>query len=149
MAETRIPKFVTFGNGGDVVYYSAYCRCSGYGTPDSPHAAKGEEMPDGTPVLDKRPALETEAGYSWVFRGPMLNPDLVDGDLEECPTPDPAFAEALGIGSKQWGGLLQLQSAKVDRGPLDFVSISEYMDGWRSRGARSGHYESGQIVWDN
>ena len=150
MPESRIPKFVSFANGGDVVYYSANCRCSGYGTPDRPHAAHPEEMPDGTPVIDKRPALETAAGYAWVFRGPMLNPDLPDDQFDPCPAPSLMFAEAMAQSSTTFAGMLALQKcATTERGPLDQVSIAEYVAGWKERGARSGRYLAGAIVWDD
>lgn len=147
-----VAKFVKFGRGGDTVYYGGGCVGSGYGTPESPHAAKPAEIPDGTPVIDIRDAVETKAGYSWVFCGPMLNPDMPDGAIDYCPEPSGIMANAMAETS--YGGLLTIQ--KVQRsaepkaaGALDHVGIADYIAGWRQRGARVGQYVGGQIVWDN
>lgn len=139
------PKFVKFGNGGDVVYYSANCTSSGYGTPERPHAAK--DIPDGVPALDIRPALETDAGYSWVFKGPMLNPDLPDNAVDRCPQPSAFFAAGLHE-SFQTLLLIHESTAKETAGALDCVSISEFVAGWVKLGAKFGHYKNGFPVWE-
>ena len=61
----RIAKLVCFGQGGDSVEYGSGCSGSGYGTPENPHAANpGPDciIPDGTPAIDKRAAVDTDAG---------------------------------------------------------------------------------------
>lgn len=145
----RTAKLVCFGRGGDSVEYGNGCRGSGYGTPERPHASAGCIIPDGTPAIDKRPAIETDEGFNWVFKGPMCNPDLVDDEVTECP--EPSGALVAGVSGNQYGALLTLQHAHkaVSRtpGPLDFVSIRQYVEGWRRVGARIGHYENGVIVW--
>lgn len=79
MAETI--KLVTFGKGGDMAYCGGpyRTRIGGYGTPERPHAAEStpeHPIPDGTPALDLRPAVETIEGARWAIRGPMLDPDM-------------------------------------------------------------------------
>ena len=149
-AMERTAKLVCFGRGGDSVEYGGGCHGSGYGTPENPHASAGCIIPDGTPAIDKRPAIETDEGFNWVFKGPMCNPDLVDDEVTECP--EPSWALAAGVSGNQYGALLTLQHAhkatQRTPGPLDYVSIRQYVEGWRQRGARIGHYQGGVIVWD-
>jgi hypothetical protein len=86
-----IAKLVTFGRGGDTVYFGAGCTSSGYGSPDRPHAAESRDgliFPDGCPVIDKRAAVDTPEGYHYVFSGPMVNVDLPDGHIDACPLLD-------------------------------------------------------------
>lgn len=146
----RTAKLVCFGLGGDSVEYGGGCRGSGYGSPERPHAAAGENIPDGTPVIDKRPAVATPEGTAWVFKGPMCNPDLPDDVVEECPEPSQALAA--GVSGNGYGTLLAIHGLHKIRnsspGPLDYVSIRKYVEGWREHGARIGHYENGAIVWD-
>lgn len=144
----RIAKLVCFGRGGDSVEYGGGCRGSGYGSPEKPHAAHPDEIPDGTPVIDKRPAVDTAEGYSWVFKGPIVNVDLPDNVVDACPQPSAALAA--GVAGNAYGSLLAMQAAhaKPTPGPLDSVSTQEYIAGWRAVGARIGHYEKGVIVWE-
>lgn len=146
----RTAKLVCFGNGGDSVEYGGGCRGSGYGTPERPHAAEGCVIPDGTPAIDKRAAVNTPEGLAWVFKGPMCNPDLPDDAVEACPEPSQALVA--GIAGNSYGTLMAihgLHKAKESTpGPLDYVSIRQYVEGWREHGARIGHYEGGVIVWD-
>lgn len=146
-------KLVCFGNGGDVVHIGRGHTVSGYGTPERPHAARTRDditYPDGTPVIDKRPAIDTDEGYRWVFRGPMVNVNLADDECDRCPKPSPLFAAA--VAGNAYGTLLAGQATSrakgEQRGPLDDVSTAEYIDGWRKVGARVGHYRDGAIVWD-
>ena len=147
---------VEFGKGGDTVYFAAerganfscYSTATGYGTPEQPHAA--HDIPDGVPAIDVRAAVETEAGFEWAFKGPIVNVDLPDGACEECPKPSPTFAMA--VAKNGFGRALALQAASKKRrptepGPLDRVSVAEYVQGWREHGARVGTYSGGRIVW--
>jgi len=152
MSGSRIAKLVTFGRGGDTVYYSHGVTGSGYGTPESPHAADPAtlEIPDGTPVIDNRAAVLTDSGYAWVFRGPMVDVDLPCGTVDPCPTPSALFASA--VQGNAYGTLLNLHAAhKVVSpapGPLDAVDIQTYVNGWREHGARIGQYHNGVIEWE-
>ncbi len=37
---------------------------------------------EGIPVVDVREAVKTDAGYSWVFKGPLLDVDLADNEID-------------------------------------------------------------------
>jgi hypothetical protein len=79
----------------------------------------------------------------------MVNVDLANGQVDQCPEPSEIFAEA--VAGNPFGRLLALQGAQRTRQiracSLDFVSIAEYLAGWRERGARIGEYRAGTIVW--
>ena len=149
----NVAKLVHFGRGGDTVHFAKGHECSGYGSPENPHAAcnHGDTViPDGCPVVDVREAVETTEGYKWVFKGPMVNVDLADDEVDECPIPSPLFASAMVEGGGSFGGLLAIHAAQravKQRSGLDSVSIREYLDGWREHGARIGEYQNGKIVW--
>lgn len=152
-----IAKLVCFGRGGHSIdfgridhgSYSSTSRLSGYCSPDNPPVSRDDcEIPDGTPVIDKLPAIETEAGYAWVFKGPMVDVDLVDGDCDECPQPSALFATA--VAENAYGGLLAVHAVgrlAGKRGALDSVSLREYIEGWREHGGRIGEYQGGRIIW--
>lgn len=156
----KVAKLVCFGRGGHTIDFGRYewapghtatCTLSGYCSPDKPPQSNWEDViPDGCPVVDKLPAIETAAGYAWVFKGPMVDVDLLDGDCSECPQPSELFAGAMAGNS--YGSLLavhEITRQTQKRGALDHVSIREYIDGWREHGARIGRYESGRIVWES
>ncbi len=156
--DNRACKLVQFGRGGDQVYLARLDKedtwgggmISGYGTPERPHAAEGFHPADGTPVLDVRPALETREGYLFAFKTPMVDPELQDGLIDRMPDPDPLFAEA--VAGNQYGSMLSLQrlhkaSGSKAAGPLDKVSVRQYVAGWAAVGARVGAYRNGEIVW--
>lgn len=153
----QIAKLVEFGRGGDVVELARGSRCSGYGTPENPHAAdpKSYIFPDGTPAIDKRPAIDTEAGYRWVFRGPMVDVDLEPGAVDAIgDISDNIMVRAMmNDPGNEFGTLAAMQIAhtatKREPGPLDFVDIATYIEGWRAVGARIGHYQDNAIVWDD
>jgi hypothetical protein len=147
-------KLVTFGNGGDTVYYSALRTGHGYGNPESPHAADPERhnIPDGTPVIDKREAVNTPEGLKLSISGPMVNVDLEMGEVERCPEPSAILAAGMRAQGGACDSLLKLQAAHRaldddEPGPLDSVSIPQYCMLWRAVGARLGTYMNGQIEW--
>ena len=125
--ETSIAKLVKSGRGCDTVYLGKGHTISGYGSPERPHAGETGKangnliIPDGTPAIDVRAAVETDDGYRWVFKGPMVDVDLPDGGCS-------GYSKAPGA--------------------MDYVSTREYVEGWRQHGARIGHYSGGRIVWD-
>ena len=152
---TRTAKLVCFGLAGDTVEYGGGCCGSRYGTPENPHAAKSSNhnIPDGTPAIDKRPALKTKAGYRWAFQGPMVNVDLQPAQVDRCPTPSPIMVQALTDDpNNEFGQLAVLQAVhqrtSQEPGPLDAVDTRTYIEGWRQRGARIGHYRDGAIIWE-
>lgn len=108
---------------------------------------------EGVPVLDKRAAIETEKGYDWVFKSPMVDVRLPDGEVsklgEVSPIMMPAVAAYGCIGI-----LAETRKCQAARkaGPLDDVSVSEYIQGWIEHGARYGVFTvnpdgSGKITW--
>ena len=152
--DTAPAKLVTFGEGGDSVYFSRGCYSQGYGTPERPHAADpaNRNIPDGTPVIDTTPAVKTKEGFTWALKGPMVNVDLAEGECNPMEIDkDSLVAGAPASTNKTFAFLLALQmTAKhgvPTRGPLDYVSIAEFALGWKEHGARIGHYEAGKIVW--
>ena len=66
--------------------------------------------------------------------------------------PSPVFAAAMAE-APGFGSMLASQAAhgfgQETAGPLDSVSISKYINGWRDHGARIGHYRNGVIVWED
>ncbi len=148
--QDRTAKLVEFAQGGDSVEFGRFCCSSGYGNPDSPHAADPATttIPDGTIAIDKRAAIDTPEGYAWVFKGPMVDVDLPDGGVDPCPQPSALMAGA--VAENAFGALLATHTVTRQtqkRGSLDHVSISEYVQGWADHGARIGHYVDGQIIW--
>lgn len=90
----KVAKLIEFGCGGDRVEYGGGCFGSGYGTPENPRAAQPDDdciIPDDTPAIDKRAAIDTPEGYSWVFKGPMVDVDLPKDDRKDCPQPSALF----------------------------------------------------------
>ncbi|XZE35344.1 hypothetical protein SH501x_000834 [Pirellulaceae bacterium SH501] len=149
-----VAKLVCFGEGGDSVEWGKGCRSSGYGNPERPHAAEpgdDREFPDGTPVIDKRPAVKTPEGYAHVFRGPIVNVDLEDDEVEELPAVSGIMAGAMVEAGGEYGSLLAVHVTQPKSKPraLDFVSKKQYIEGWREVGARIGFYKGGKIVWED
>lgn len=143
-------KLVVYSQSGDRAYCTGQTTCSGYGTPEKPHATEGHCIPDGTPVVDNRAAVDTDIGFGWVFAGPMLDVDLPDGVVNACPMPSLEMAAGL---QGAFGTLAALHTAarleKAPAGPLDMVCVSEYVKGWKEHGARVGHYQNNAIVWED
>ena len=107
----------------------------GYGTPERPHAAiPGNTLaiPRNTPVIDIRDAVFHDAGFKWVFNGPMLKPGIERG-----------YMQRLGSGTMK-------HDQDNPPGGLDFVGVEDFYEGWKQHGARVGHYDAnGVIVWDD
>lgn len=167
-ADKTPAKLVVFGAGGDTVHlgrtllftdghgkqtYSGSATVQGYGDPERPHAADPDKynIPDGTPALDLREAVRTPEGYKWVFKGPMVDVELADGEAEPFKPGDLCITRSLAEANGSFAAMLALQAVskygRQKRGPLDQVSIAEYLLGWQEHGARIGHYEKGRIVW--
>lgn len=149
MRKQGMARLITFGNGGHQKYYNGRCKLSGYDRPDDYEVHPHED--EGAVLLNKLPALQTEAGFKWVFAGPMVNVDLEDGECLPCPDTSGIMATALKESGNNYGRLLQIHEAapKTARGSLDEVSIAEYVAGWVERGAISGRVVDGVIVWDH
>ena len=167
MNSKQIVGLVCFGKGGDTVYYKKIKgdswsggTGSGYGNPDKPHAAdfskeskQSVEIPDGTPVVDMRNAVESKDGYAWAYKGPMPNVNIENDTIDKCPDLKNSIV-AQAVMSDQgnaFGGIaaMHLVSDRSKPGPLDSVSAKAYSQGWKEHGARIGHYENRQIIWDD
>jgi hypothetical protein len=159
--QKRTVKLVSFGNGGDTVYFDDKAVCTGYGSPDKPHAADFTSerktdclVPDGTPVIDVRPAVDTDKGFRWAIKGPMVNIDLADDDIDPCPTLDNNIMvhAMMSESGNQFGTLAATQivhkKTSKEPGPLDSVSIQVFVQGWKEHGAKIGQYINKQIIWD-
>ena len=154
---TKSAKLVEFGRGTDTVHYSQGCRSTGYGSPENPHAAAADKnIPDGVIAIDKRPAIDTQEGFAWVFRGPLVDVDLSSGKVSACPDlADSIVASAVRSDpGNVHGTMADLHDAVKKQtpnqpGPLDYVDIWAYVDGWRRVGARIGQYVGGEIVWED
>lgn len=149
-----VAKLVCFGEGGDSVEWGGGCRSTGYGSPERPHASEpeeGKEYPDGTPVIDKRPAVKTQPGFRHVFNGPIVDVDLEEEEVGELPQVSSVMADTLSEGGSEYGALLTLHKSqpRTKAGALDFVSTKKYVEGWREVGARIGFYRGGKIVWED
>ena len=136
-------RLVVFGGSGDKVYYGKNCETSGYGTPVKPHAAR--DIADGTPVLDIRPAIATNAGIKWAIIGPMVDVDLADGEVDKLPEIIPFVKQMI---HPSMSGLVELQEAAETIGPLDHVCTQEYIDRWVELGALAGTYADGHPLFN-
>lgn len=159
-----------FGARGHTIHASSE-TCQGYEDPESfvrPYhwwAHPPEQMSlhwdsyeipaEGVAVVDVRAAIETPEGYSWVFKGPLVDVDLADDQVNECPMPSPILA--FGLAQSGYGLLLAdhvvaKNSPQRKRSSLDSVSVSEYINGWREHGARIGRFfvrnGAGVIEWE-
>src|SRR5262249_8926967 len=129
---------------------------TGYGSPERPHAAElgnATDFPDGTPVIDMNPAVDTDAGFTMAVQGPMVNVDLQPGETDACPNLETSIvANAMLADGNSLGGLVAMQTLsrrlKTKYGPLDHVDTLTYVGLWREAGARIGQYVKGQIVWE-
>ena len=144
-----VVKLVVFSPAGDRTYSTEGETSKGYGTPEKPHAAAGKDIPDGTPVIDNRAAIDTDKGFGWVFAGPMVDVNIPWGAVSKCPAPTPEMATGLQGAFATLAGLhLAARQEKASAGPLDMVSVEEYVNGWRDHGARIGRYQGGNIEWE-
>jgi hypothetical protein len=151
---------VSLGYGGAGIDYSC-CRttCTPYvsaddfeqilsETNDLFHADRGPEQFDGAFVLDKRPAIDRH-GAGCSVNSPMLDATLPEGEESPLRTD----RESLALMAPGLGGEFQLFAAKKLSQPqwrgLDFVSLTAYLDHWRSLGARIGRIRDRLVVWED
>ncbi len=104
----------------------AESRLEGYGGPEGWKPCGGTRYPDGTPVLDKRPALE--GGIGVLLRAPLL--------CLLAPSGDDAEIERI----------VELFSARGWN--LRRCGLAEYIAHWSEGGAMAGHIMQGRIAWD-
>jgi hypothetical protein len=175
MNKTDLAIILEFGNAGHSMElfneYGTVSHLSGYAKPETfcmPYHwwADSKDVltrhwdnmtipPEGIPVLDKIPAIETKAGFEWVFRGPMLNPKLSDGEIDACPNASPLLEPAIAAyGMKSLYADTKVKQAQGKAGPLDGVYLTEYIEGWLKVGARLGRFtvdseNNGKITWQD
>lgn len=129
---------------------------SGYDSPESFERAlirgeKNEYPPlSGIPVLDKRAALQKNPAFS--FKSPLVDVDLQEGEIDRINT-DSARTMLPGLsgGFETLAALAIAHEGKSEPGPLDSVSVSDYVRWWRERGARLGHMDKTgtRIIWED
>ena len=156
---------ISFGRGGHTIQVSHTWRdgvtrtkgcISGYDTPQSFERAlaRGEkqEYPPlaGLPVLDKREVLKETPALS--FRSPLVDVDLEDGTIDRLDTHAArSMLPGLSGGFEVLAASAIVHEGKPEPGPLDSVSVGDYIAWWRSRGAKLGRMsEDGlRIVWQD
>lgn len=144
-------KLVTVGRGGCTIYINRQFKIIISGDLRDVKPDKDLIIPDGCPVVDTRPAVETPAGVAWAIRGPLVNPDLVDDAVEKCEKAPDYMQRAIG---GVYGQALAIHDIVTKRdpnnpGPLDMVSVRDFVLGWKAHGARVGFYRNGVIEWAN
>ena len=146
----RQGKLLSFGEGGHSIDFGSGWTLSGY---DEPETFDGwDDVPEGCPVLDKRPAMDTKEGYWWVFRGPMVNVDLPEGEVDRLRISEdnPMIHAMLSGSGNLFGALAALHiTSKEPVGPLDYVSTKDYIKGWVNLGAKEGVVKNRSIFWFN
>lgn len=155
---------IDFGLGGHGVGYAEVTphgtrykgNIYGYDNPESFERAltRGEkdQYPNlaGVPVLDKREVLREHPEYS--FRSPLVDADVKDGEVHRLDT-DAARRMLPGLsgGFDTLAALAITHEGKAEPGPLDTVSVGDYVAWWTSRGARVGRMdgEGLRILWED
>ena len=158
-----------FGLGGHVIDFTSSsdyvqpdgtvagpnkCTLSGYDSPESFERSLKEGKKStvgslaGVPVLDKRAILREKP--SLAIRAPLLDVSVKDGEIDRfdaktarnmLPFMDSGFRGMAALG---------IVGAKGDGpGPLDSVSVRDYIAWWSKNGARTGRMSDDglSIVW--
>ena len=156
MKTKRKIRFISFGLGGS----SAEIDCtgafedrstlSGYSRPDDFFKDHADyDVPDGTMAVDLRQVVEQSPSLS--FRSPMVDIKLEPGQVRECPEPSDLMAGAMA--GNAFGSFLAMQKAhkakSQEPGPLDSVSVEDYVGWWRRAGARIAVVVDRQFVWED
>ena len=100
----------------------------GYAKPENWTPSKDKEYPDGTPVLDMRPAIE-RGGTSVSIKAPLFK-------LNDPYKDDPFSARA--------------EKLLNARGGYNYAKcgLEEHLAYWTRNGARLGHLKDGRIMWE-
>jgi len=129
---------------------------SGYDSPESFEGmlARGEkaEYPPlaDVPVLDKRPALQAHPVLG--IQSPLVDVGLEDGTVERLDARAArSMLPGLSGGFEVLAACAIVHDGKPEPGPLDSVSLRDYLEWWVSRGARLGRMdeEGLRIVWQD
>jgi len=100
------------------------------------------------PVLDKRPALKKHPGYA--YSSPLVDVRLSDGEVDRI-NKESALEMLPGLsGGFDTLAALAIAHKGKEPGPLDSVSVQDYIQWWTSRGARLGRMDSSglRIIWN-
>jgi len=122
---------------------SSKSKLQGYDEPDFTRAE------DGCLVVDTRPAFNRPDFVRNVLAAPLVDVDLKDDEVEECPEPSEMLVA--GVAGNTFGTLLALHKAQKGSekkyGSLDSISPSAYSVWWHERGARVGTVQNGEVQW--
>jgi hypothetical protein len=85
----------------------------------------------------------------------MVNVDLPSGEIVKCPDLSRSLvAQAVKQdGGNPFGTWVRIHEAVTEKvpdapGPLDYVSIDEFVKLWRKAGARVGVVHDGKFMWE-
>ncbi len=162
----EVVKLITFGLGGHTFEFGRGHHLSGYDKPDTldvsyyaqyPDHDYAYDIPDGTPCLNKIPAVEANPGFA--FSSPLLNVDLPDEGYEAFADTARGVSEFFleAIAQPESFGLIGAMAgaeakgkatrSKANPGPFDEIGIAAYLRWWKVRGAIVGTVQGGKIVW--
>lgn len=152
----RPPKLIFFGEGNTVVEYEN-CHESGYDKPEAFFALdhwhydsflkyRDPRHWEGVPWIDKRVAVNTPRGFSWVFRGPMVNVKLKPDEVDKLPEVDPWFAASMHPTNQALLVMGKATSKTQKYGSLDYVDVATYVRLWVEHGAVAGFVRDGHFI---
>ncbi len=155
----HVVALVSLGFGGTGIDYRC---CPGHCTPyvnadDFEHFLRdtdllftrscGPEQFENAYVLDKRPAIDMH-GSACSINSPMLDATLPDGKT----APLNMKPESLATITPGLEGMYQFLAVKKLTTPnwsgLDCVCLSDYVEHWRSLGARVGRIRNRAVEWE-
>ena len=151
----EIVRIITFGLGGhgmEIVHpdskFSPKSSLSGYDRPETFKFERYEkyEIPDGTPVLDKRVPLAENPRLS--LNSPLVDPLLPPGSYEEAPEPSEFMLAGLEGAFQALAVMAKTRKTTGFTG-LDSVDVETFVEWWRERGARVGKVVDRAFVWEN
>lgn len=152
---------VSFGLGGHTITCKAGVAVQGYESPESfckrLEAGHYSKEPDpisfeDCPVLDKCSLLRKKPMLA--IASPLPSASLEAGEVDRLDTRHSFVAQAMASDSGNgFGQLVRAHEACTkarpkEPGPLDSISIPDYVQWWRARGARVGRIQGSSIVWE-
>ena len=104
------------------------------------------ELLEGGTVIDKRPIMENDSFAKWVWDCPLVEYDLQPGETNECPEPSPWLLAGLEGTFKT---LAVKKTVEPKWSGLDGISLKDYTEYWREKGARIGIRRGDFIEWED